>query len=143
MSLASVHHPADIHSSHSSLTTLSHSLEDIASSWGYGHHQQHVAETTVLTIEELRDQLNCCFTCGVSWTENHVSLDCTECGGYSMERPCPKCDGACGAIWKRDLSTSHASGKAKWSGECQKSHNPSSPITHDLSKRLERLSATS
>ncbi|XP_030752032.1 protein pinocchio [Sitophilus oryzae] len=142
MSLASVHHPTDIHSSHSSLATLSHSLEDITS-WGYGHHAE-----TVLTIEELRDQLNCCFTCGVSWADSHVSLDCSECGGYAMERPCPKCDGACGTIWKRDLSTSHASGKAKWSGECksatqQKRDQCSSPVSQDLSHRLERLSATS
>lgn len=82
----------------SSLATLSHSLEDITS-WGYSHHTE-----TVLTIEELRDQLNCCFTCGVSWADSHVSLDCSECGGYAMNRPCPKCEGACGAIWKRDLS---------------------------------------
>lgn len=140
MSLAGVHHPADIHSSHGSLTTLSHSLEDITS-WGYGHHD------AVLTIEELRDQLNCCFTCGVSWAASHVSLDCSECGGYPMERPCPKCDGACGAIWKRDLSMSHASGKAKWVGECnsqsQKREQCSSPISQELSHRLERLSATS
>jgi len=141
MSLAGVHHPADIHSSHGSLTTLSHSLEDITS-WSYNHHAE-----AVLTIEELRDQLNCCFTCGVSWADSHVSLDCSECGGYSMERPCPKCEGACGAVWKRDLSMSHASSKARWTGECksqnQKRDQRSSPISQDLSHRLERLSATS
>ncbi|XP_050311230.1 protein pinocchio [Anthonomus grandis grandis] len=140
MSLASVHHPADIHSSHSSLATLSHSLEDIAS-WSYNAHE------AVLTIEELRDQLNCCFTCGVSWAESHVSLDCVECGGYALERNCPKCDGACGATWKRDLSTSHSSGKAKWTGECQKGQKrecaTTSPVSQELSSRLERLSANS
>ncbi|CAG9773786.1 unnamed protein product [Ceutorhynchus assimilis] len=142
MSLASVHHPADIHSSHSSLTTMSHSLEDIAS-WGFNHAD------TMLTIEELRDQLNCCFTCGVSWADRHVSLDCSECGGYSMERPCPKCEGACGSTWKRDLSTSHSSNKAKWTGECRRSQpeksesGSASPVSQELSKRLERLSATS
>ncbi|ENN77955.1 hypothetical protein D910_03353 [Dendroctonus ponderosae] len=141
MSLASVHHPADIHSSRSSLSTFSHSMDDIAS-WGYNH-----AHEAVLTIEELRNQLNCCFSCGVSWAESHVSLDCSECGGYAMERPCPKCEGACGAVWKRDLSMSHASSKARWSGECAKSQQreqPSgSPISQELSSRLERLNATS
>lgn len=58
----------------------------------------------VLTIEELRAQLGSCFTCGVSWTDDHVSLDCSECGGYSMERPCPLCDGKCGVQWKRDFT---------------------------------------
>ncbi|CAD6998435.1 unnamed protein product [Ceratitis capitata] len=42
-----------------------------------------------LTIEELRQHMGSCFTCGVSWTDDHVSLDCSECGGYSLERPCP------------------------------------------------------
>lgn len=45
-----------------------------------------------------------CFTCGVTWTDDHVSLDCSECGGYSMERPCPLCEGSCGTIWKRDFT---------------------------------------
>lgn len=57
-----------------------------------------------MTIEELRDQLHCCFTCGVSWADSHVSLDCSECGGYAMERPCIKCEGECGQRWRRDLS---------------------------------------
>jgi hypothetical protein len=42
--------------------------------------------------------------CGVSWHEDHVSLDCRECGGYSLERPCPLCDGRCNSVWKRDLT---------------------------------------
>lgn len=32
-----------------------------------------------------------------------MSLDCLECGGYSLERPCPICSGHCRNIWKRDL----------------------------------------
>ncbi|KAL1465874.1 hypothetical protein WDU94_005400 [Cyamophila willieti] len=72
----------------------------------------------VLSIEELRVHLNSCFTCGVSWYEDHVSLDCGECGGYSLERPCPMCDGRCQAQWKRDLTLTHTTGKAKWSGQC-------------------------
>lgn len=57
----------------------------------------------VLTIEELRQHMGSCMTCGVSWTDDHVSLDCSECGGYSIERPCPLCDGKCGVQWKRDF----------------------------------------
>lgn len=73
---------------------------------------------TMLTIEDLRAQMGTCFTCGVSWSDDHVSLDCSECGGYSLSRPCPLCDGACGELWKRDFSMSHAFNKARWVGVC-------------------------
>ena len=59
------------------------------------------------TTEEFFSDWVCCFTCGVSWPDQHVSLDCKECGGYSMNRPCVLCDGQCGALWKRDLSLVH------------------------------------
>lgn len=58
----------------------------------------------IVTIEGLRMQLGSCFTCGVTWADDHVSLDCSECGGYSMERPCPLCEGSCGTTWKRDFA---------------------------------------
>lgn len=45
------------------------------------------------------------FSCGVCWYDDHVNLDCSECGGYAMCRPCPKCNGKCGAMWKRDVTT--------------------------------------
>ncbi|KAJ8950602.1 hypothetical protein NQ314_007828 [Rhamnusium bicolor] len=129
----------------SSLTTLSHSLDDITgASWSPQVHSE-----AVMTIEELRNQLNCCFTCGVSWADSHVSLDCSECGGYALERPCSACDGICGAKWKRDLSMSHASGKARWTGECARGFNESqqnkknAAIAQELSSRLEKLSANS
>lgn len=83
------------------MTTLSHSLDDIS---GWPQMQTGGGNDHVLTIEELRLQLSSCFTCGVSWVEHHVSLDCSECGGYALERPCPRCDGHCGATWKRDLT---------------------------------------
>ncbi|XP_063917817.1 protein pinocchio isoform X2 [Zophobas morio] len=141
MSLASVH-PAELHSSHSSLTTLSHSLDDITeAAWSPQVHSDHV-----LTIEELRLQMTSCFTCGVSWSDSHVSLDCSECGGYALERPCPECEGACGAKWKRDLSMSHASSKARWEGKCaKKPQQPpkSSLSSQELSLKLEKLSANS
>ncbi|XP_020294190.1 protein pinocchio [Pseudomyrmex gracilis] len=104
-----------------------------------GSHPQY--QDTILTIEELRAQLNSCFTCGVSWSEEHVSLDCSECGGYSLQRPCPLCDGRCRTAWKRDLTMSHASGKARWIGECGLSCGPS--MEESLVPALEKLRATS
>ncbi|KAH0952530.1 hypothetical protein HN011_002084 [Eciton burchellii] len=102
-------------------------------------HPQY--QDTILTIEELRAQLNSCFTCGVSWSAEHVSLDCSECGGYSLERPCPLCDGRCHTTWKRDLTMSHASGKARWIGECGLCCGPS--VEESLVPALEKLRATS
>lgn len=115
MSLASVHGPqlAGIYTplGRSSIS-VSSSLSDLVGS------PLEISMDNVLTIEELRAQMGSCFTCGVSWTDDHVSLDCSECGGYSLERPCPLCDGQCGVQWKRDFTTSHASGKARWQGVC-------------------------
>lgn len=93
-----------------------------------------------LSIESIRSHLHSCFTCGVSWVEDHVSLDCPECGGYSLERPCPACDGQCDATWKRDLASSHASGKAHWEGCCNNRSPPPSPsTTRLLLRKLVRL----
>ncbi|XP_055594099.1 protein pinocchio [Uranotaenia lowii] len=93
-----------------------------------------VSSEAVITIEELRAQLGSCFTCGVSWTDDQVSLDCAECGGYSLERPCMLCDGICGQLWKRDFTLSHACGKARWQGVCikfpaQMIQLPSAPLS--------------
>lgn len=60
-----------------------------------------------------------CFTCGVNWCQGHVSLDCFECGGYAMQRPCLYCDGHCEGVWKRDLAASHKLQHAQWFGECK------------------------
>ncbi|XP_020810822.1 protein pinocchio isoform X1 [Drosophila serrata] len=115
MSIASVHGPqiADICSplSHHNLG-LSASLPDLVGS------PLEINMDNVLTIEELRQHMGSCFTCGVSWTDDHVSLDCSECGGYSLERPCPLCDGQCGVQWKRDFAMSHACSQARWVGVC-------------------------
>ncbi|XP_049775453.1 protein pinocchio isoform X2 [Schistocerca cancellata] len=155
MSLASLH-PAEMHG-HDQYHSLLHrsasigsSLEELQSYFGAA------ASEPVLSIEELRLQLNSCFTCGVSWQEEHVSLDCRECGGYSLERPCPLCDGRCDSVWKRDLTTSHASGKARWEGSCalegaasnsttsageKTSRSPLDDETARLCVRLEKLSS--
>ncbi|XP_055916031.1 protein pinocchio isoform X1 [Eupeodes corollae] len=115
MSIASVHQPQinDMYSplGRSSLS-MSSSLSDLVGS------PLEISMDNVLTIEELRAHMGSCFTCGVSWTDDHVSLDCGECGGYSLERPCPLCDGQCGVQWKRDFTMSHACSKARWQGVC-------------------------
>ncbi|KAF6208711.1 hypothetical protein GE061_017169 [Apolygus lucorum] len=108
MSVASVHPASGLSNRSQSFSSFS-STEELSS---------YLSTEPVLSIEELRLQLNSCFTCGVSWTEDHVSLDCAECGGYSLARPCPTCEGHCSAVWKRDLTMSHACGKARWTGSC-------------------------
>ncbi|KAJ9595782.1 hypothetical protein L9F63_013026, partial [Diploptera punctata] len=148
MSLASVH-PIEMHNrDHSGLSNRSQS---IGSSLEELHNYFNNSDA-VLSIEELRLQLNSCFTCGVSWHDDHISLDCEECGGYSLERPCPLCDGRCTSTWKRDLTMSHASGKARWEGECKLRRQAEPTILFKtiaaeeesrLCSRLEKLGASS
>ncbi|XP_051153842.1 protein pinocchio [Leptopilina boulardi] len=139
MSVTSVQSANESLSRHGSNVSLCHSLcGSVDESLSESHPQY---QDTILTIEELRAQLNSCFTCGVSWSEDHVSLDCSECGGYSLQRPCPLCDGHCHSTWKRDLTMSHASGKARWIGECGLSCGPS--LDESLVPALEKLRATS
>ncbi|XP_015186812.1 PREDICTED: uncharacterized protein LOC107071900 [Polistes dominula] len=140
MSVTSVQPTSESLSRHGSNISLScHSLCDSVDSNNQGSHPQY--QDTILTIEELRAQLNSCFTCGVSWSQDHVSLDCSECGGYSLQRPCPLCDGRCRKEWKRDLTMSHASGKARWDGECGLCCGPA--VEESLVPALEKLRATS
>lgn len=73
-----------------------------------------------LTIEELRLARNSCWLCGCNWQQDHVSLDCSECGGYSLTRPCPSCDGDCKQIWKRNINETHDNHRATWVGQCNK-----------------------
>ncbi|XP_050088572.1 protein pinocchio isoform X2 [Anopheles aquasalis] len=122
MSVASVQAPhlADLCSSLRTSLSMSSSLSDLVGSPSLGAVFDFHSSDAVLTIEELREQLGSCYTCGVSWTEDQVSLDCTECGGYSLERPCLICEGICGQLWKRDFTMSHACGKSRWQGVCSK-----------------------
>uniref|UniRef100_A0A182NTG5 Protein pinocchio n=1 Tax=Anopheles dirus TaxID=7168 RepID=A0A182NTG5_9DIPT len=123
MSVASVQAPhlADLCSSLSRTSlSMSSSLSDLVGSPSLGAVFDFHSSDAVLTIEELREQLGSCYTCGVSWTEDQVSLDCSECGGYSLERPCLICEGICGQLWKRDFTMSHACGKSRWQGVCTK-----------------------
>ena len=73
----------------------------------------------MVTLEALKSLYRSCFTCGVRWHEDHVTLDCPECGGYSMSRPCPHCDGKCGSQWKRDIRATHENHAAVWTGVCK------------------------
>lgn len=79
---------------------------------------QSLDTSDVLTIEGLRRTLNSCSNCGVSWYDDHISLDCSECGGYSMSRPCPTCNGECGNKWRRDVKASRVKKQAQWHGTC-------------------------
>ncbi|XP_054723689.1 uncharacterized protein LOC129233727 isoform X2 [Uloborus diversus] len=72
----------------------------------------------MLTLEGLRRHYNSCSNCGVSWYDDHISLDCSECGGYAMCRPCVQCNGQCGSMWRRDVKASHLSKQAEWLGSC-------------------------
>ncbi|XP_058446245.1 protein pinocchio [Malaya genurostris] len=139
MSVASVQAPhlTELCSSLSRTSlSLSSSLSDlvgspsltVVSSAAMAAAALEVSSEAVLTIEELRAQLGSCFTCGVSWTGDQMSLDCSECGGYSMERPCMLCDGICGQAWKRDFTMSHACSKARWQGVCAKFAAPIIPL---------------
>lgn len=74
--------------------------------------------TGAVTLESIKINYNTCFTCGVNWSEEHISLDCAECGGYAMQRPCMRCNGSCGQVWSRDLAASHNLQRAEWLGEC-------------------------
>lgn len=83
-----------------------------------------------LTIEELRLARNSCWLCGCNWQQDHVSLDCPECGGYALSRPCPNCDGKCEQVWKRNINTTHDSHKATWIGQCSMLHTTSKQQTN-------------
>lgn len=120
MSLASVH-PAEMRPL-GHLGPRSLSVDELVAEHG-------LSCETVLSIEQLRSHIHSCFACGVSWAQQHVSLDCSECGGYAMERPCPRCEGQCGKVWKRDLTMSHACGKARWAGSCGLSASPAPPAS--------------
>lgn len=80
--------------------SVSSSLSDMASS-----SLDLLSSSDTLNLEDIKMQLSqCCLTCGVCWKDEHFSFDCSECGGYSMIRPCMTCGGNCGALWTRDFA---------------------------------------
>lgn len=79
--------------------SVSSSLSELASS------SLDLSSSDTLNLEDIKMQLSqCCSQCGVCWKDDHFSFDCSECGGYSMIRPCIKCGGTCGALWTRDFA---------------------------------------
>ncbi|CAG2172390.1 unnamed protein product [Oppiella nova] len=89
----------------------------------------------MVTIEGLRTLYNSCFACGVSWHQNHVTLDCSECGGYAMSRPCPQCDGKCDSQWQRNLTATHDAHVAQWTGQCKQEMMQTSTDLRDSSNK--------
>lgn len=66
-----------------------------------------------------------CCTCGADWKAGAFGPDCPECGGGALERPCMRCGGRCGAVWRRAVMDSQDEGLAHWVGSCRLP--PSSP----------------
>lgn len=80
----------------------------------------HTQNQHYLTIEELRSERNSCWLCGCNWQQDHVSLDCPECDGYALSRPCPQCEGECKQVWRREINSTHDRHRASWVGYCDK-----------------------
>lgn len=104
MSLLTVHSAPFLLSDHCSSirsSSVSSSLSELASSSLDLSSSSH----DTLNLEDIKIQLSqCCLTCGVCWKDEHFSFDCSECGGYSLLRPCQTCGGTCGALWSRDFA---------------------------------------
>ncbi|MCB1358742.1 MAG: hypothetical protein KDK53_20355 [Maritimibacter sp.] len=60
-----------------------------------------------------------CPSCGADWGDAEASNDCPVCDGWALARPCPICNGTCGAIWTRAITDSRDEGIAIWIGKCQ------------------------
>lgn len=91
-----------------------------------------------LTLEELKMAHSSCWLCGCNWQQDHVSLDCQECGGYALTRPCPKCDGKCKQQWERNITLTHDHHRASWIGQCQLS-----PSTTTTTSSIKTTSSSS
>ncbi|KAK3087309.1 hypothetical protein FSP39_004510 [Pinctada imbricata] len=63
-------------------------------------------------------KIDTCHLCGQCWYDGKYTPDCRECGGYSLTRPCPVCNGQCKTVWSRDVKSSHSFHEAHWDGEC-------------------------
>lgn len=112
-------------------------------------HQQHNYQNSFnnqqhyLTIEDIKSTRNSCWLCGCNWLEDHVSLDCPECGGYALSRPCPNCDGKCQQTWTRNISATHDRHKALWVGQCKFQSKQTNTLSDtDRFKAAARAAAT-
>lgn len=59
-----------------------------------------------------------CSTCQAAWGQHQHTPDCDECGGGSMLRLCPDCDGECRAPRTRDVPATWQAKHAIWLGSC-------------------------
>lgn len=91
-----------------------------------------------VTLESIKINYNTCFTCGVNWSEEHISLDCAECGGYAMQRPCQLCNGSCGQVWSRDLAAVSTTTNARRLAVCIDRSVPA-PVVNTARGRLSRI----
>ncbi|ELU16065.1 hypothetical protein CAPTEDRAFT_155984 [Capitella teleta] len=73
----------------------------------------------LMSSPEYQTKITRCHLCWSVWFKRECSSSCLECGGFAMQRPCPICNGRCGAVWKRDVEMSHSHSKAHWDGECR------------------------
>lgn len=60
-----------------------------------------------------------CAKCGADWSQDEHGPDCPTCGGFGLIRPCPICDGECGAWWQRAVIDSNDKGEGHWFGTCR------------------------
>ncbi|KAI0224784.1 hypothetical protein LSAT2_024213 [Lamellibrachia satsuma] len=67
---------------------------------------------------EYQRKFTMCQLCWCSWSLGEASQDCLECGGNTLTRPCPVCDGRCNSTWHRDVEMSHSQHFAHWDGSC-------------------------
>lgn len=68
-----------------------------------------------------------CPDCGADWGAAEARDDCATCGGWGLARPCPVCDGACGAVWTRAVLDSLDAREAVWLGQCDRRDRPDRP----------------
>lgn len=59
-----------------------------------------------------------CYLCDSNWSKGEFTEHCDLCGGGALEKPCPVCEGKCGAKWKRMVLDSLDSGESHWIMNC-------------------------
>lgn len=80
----------------------------------------HVA--TLLRSEELAAAMGpgraVCPACGSDWGMAEARGDCPVCDGWALVRPCPVCEGRCGALWDRAVTDSADMAAPVFLGRC-------------------------
>ncbi|XP_029635495.1 protein pinocchio-like [Octopus sinensis] len=73
----------------------------------------------MMKSDDYQRKIATCHLCRECWFNNSYSDNCCECGGYSLSRPCPICQGQCSQIWTRNIRSSHTYHQAYWDGTCK------------------------